>query len=228
MKYVLPNKKYLRNCYKKPGKLIWEPAILLNFTSDKERSILFDAIIPDIQSDQEAVPFLRLLFARDAKSFKFSLKEEIPGYKLPHKATESVIISDIVNAKKRLEKMFATEKEKFNEKFREEFTFVLEWEKFRWLLIPPENFSFSRVFSAGKKIGNITPMIIKDILEIGLGLYPKSEIKYISSKKIYYPLYITDNLIVYEPALKKDPTLSYTSILKTNENLRNLFLKILK
>lgn len=228
MRYIVPNKKYIRKCFKNPGKLVWEPAILLNFTSDKERSVLFDAMIPDIQSDQSAIPFLRLLFARDAKSFKFSSTEEFPGHKFSHKATESTVINDIINAKEALEKVFAVEKKKFDEKFKENFSFVLDWEKFRWFLTIPEKFSFSRFFSAGKKIEHITMMIIKDIIEIGLGLKPEIEMKNISSEEVYYPLYITNDIIAYEPALKKEPAQSYTSILQTDENLRNLFSKILK
>ena len=228
MRYIVPNKKYLKKCSKKRGKLVWEPAILLHFISDKERRVIFDAAIPDLQNTLTPSSFIRLLFARNADLFRFSFKEEFPGHRLYHIATDIGIINDIKEARELLVKLFDEEKKRFNEKMKEEAALMMEWEKFRWLLVPPEHPPLSRAFSAGRDIKHVTMMIIKDIMEVGLGLKQDTDLKLIFSERVYYPVYVTEDLIVYEPALKKETSMSYTRVLQADSALRALFLEILK
>ncbi|MHA1469331.1 MAG: hypothetical protein ACTSSP_02075 [Candidatus Asgardarchaeia archaeon] len=63
---------------------------------------------------------------------------------------------------------------------------------------------------------------MKDILEVGLGILPNSSIDVIEYEYAYYPLFITKDLTVYEVAYKKDPSNSYSTIIRSDEDIKKI------
>ena len=168
------------------------------------------------------IPFVRLLLARDAARFKNSHDCPIEAYKLTHKTDVNKLVRDLYAARERVTAILESEKKKFEVSLQEDFNVLVEWEKFRFLLIPPQRNTFGRVFSAGKEIKNIEIFIVKDILEVGLGILPNSSIDVIEYEYAYYPLFITKDLTVYEVAYKKDPSNSYSTIIRSDEDIKKI------
>lgn len=228
MKYVIPQEKICKKMEKKAGKFIWEPIILLKYRASKEKTVIFDAFLPDLQKQESMIPFARLLLARDAARFKSSHDCPIEAYKLTHKTDVNKLVRDLYAARERVTAILESEKKKFEVSLQEDFNVLVEWEKFRFLLIPPQRSTFGRVFSAGKEIKNIEIFIVKDILEVGLGILPNSSIDVIEYEYAYYPLFITKDLTVYEVAYKKDPSNSYSTMIQSDEDIKKIYQKVIE
>jgi len=198
----------------------------MHYISDKERKILFDALLPDVSTVFRPTALVRLLFARVAENFSFSSEKTVRGYKFYHVATPEKIINDLKHANEWVERTYNHERKSFDTRVKQDLAVALEWERFRLLLAPPERTTISQAFRIGKNIGHTTLMIVREILESGLGIRRGITVNFVSATKAYYPLYVTKDLQVFEVALKKDISRSYTNVIQRDKGLRSYFEKL--
>ncbi|MGQ4833692.1 MAG: hypothetical protein ACP6IS_07340 [Candidatus Asgardarchaeia archaeon] len=231
MEYIKPIENIFKKISKKEGKLFWIPCLIIEYEGKNRKRVLFDAFTPDYQEKKEIKPFLRVLFARSAELFQIETFPQIAaeGIELDTISSKDEIIDDLQLMVKIVKAKLPEERRKFEDEMSEELQKMVEWSRFRWYLTLPERRNIRALMSAGKRIENIEMFIIKDILETGLGIYESGKIGIvINIQKVFYPLYVTDELIAYEVALKKDISRGYTQVIQSDEKLKSLFTSYIK
>lgn len=208
------------------GKLIWLPYIHLIYKTSKGKvDVLVDSLTPYISND----PLVAVLTARKTKLLNLVSEEPLKSIKLNHRLSGQEIVKKFKEAYAKADELT---KKSLND-FYEQSQLDIDWSRYRALLIPSKRLIsrkepiFRYLTGRNETSPYAVGLFLKGIIEKGLKLTDKLDAVIELSEKAYYPLIITSNLDVYEPAWKLSESIIYNWLINEYEEVRDFFNKLL-
>lgn len=205
--YVIPDLKLVRKLLDRGAALVWEPMLLVHYRSGRiERKILFDLWLPDLLERPE----LRVALCRDASRFRLSDHAPIDGLEPEAAGDLESVLEDIRQLAMRV---FSPEQRaREQQQIREGLSVFAHdaRERFIRFMMPTRSLTLPE------------SVLIREILETGLGIRPDARLEVVNHLPVRYPLVVTWNLEVYEPAFSKKVSKSYTQVFRQREVLEQL------
>ncbi len=222
--YIKPKERILKKLKKRKGMLIWEPVFMLKYeTNIGKREIITDALIPKIIND----PISTALLSRSAKLFKITKesfnKWEQPTIKVDHSMSLNSVIENLEKLSLLLENLLAKKNKKLEE-LKDTLELNIAWNRYRTLFIHSEKLA-KRTQSVFPYLKGEKPkgeeylelVYLESIVRKGLAISKDSNIAVLKSQKLFYPLYVTNEVEVFEVAWKKDKSIAYTNYFREKE-----------
>jgi len=218
--YAVPKK--LSETLMAEGRLIWQPYVRIIYKTKKGKvDILADSLIPELCKD----PIVAVLATRKTSLVKLSTRKPIEGIVLDHRLSGLDLVNYFLEAYENAEKLAQVSEEDFYERTQLD----IDWSRYRALFLPSRRLInrkepiFRYLIGRNEASPYVIGLYLKGLIESGLKIVPKTRVDILLSQKAYYPLILTNDFRIYEPAWKLSESILYNWIIDKYPQVKEFY-----